>query len=108
MNKLSEKIKLFLQEDHDINEYRDFIRELSKDVEEIKTDLGLALFIETEVPFRYKEILDIEEEDLTQELFDYAIDYLHNNSDILFDYDRIDDNLMNLMELYKQEQKKED
>lgn len=53
----------------------------------------LRAFIKDEVPFRLEEILGVSAEDETQELVDDLIEDLDSHSDIMFNYDAIDDRL---------------
>lgn len=57
----------------------------------------LLSFIKDEVPFRLREILDVSEEQITPELIDMCVNYLHDNSDVMFNYDAIDDSLRTIV-----------
>ena len=52
---------------------------------------ALDVFIESEVPFRLEEILEI---DASEEIIQELIQEVKDNTDIMFDYDRFDDFLM--------------
>jgi len=60
-------------------------------------DHPLSLFIQQEVPFRLKEILEIPPEQLSEELIHNCVEFLDNNTDILLNYDRIDEALRSVL-----------
>lgn len=55
-------------------------------------------FIEQEVPFRLKEIFHIPDEALSQTAVNDCIFELYDNSDVMFDYDSLDDFLTSILE----------
>ena len=57
-------------------------------------------FIEDEVSFRLRDVLDIPEEEITPEIEKACVEYLKNNSDVLFNYDAIDDALRTIVDEY--------
>lgn len=61
----------------------------------------LMKFIEEEVPFRLTEIHDIEQP--SPDLIDEIVTALQNHTDILFDYDRIDDFISDKIEQFEAE-----
>lgn len=60
----------------------------------------LWCFIEEEVSFRLRDVLDIPEEEITPEIEKACVEYLKNNSDVLFNYDAIDDTLRTIVDEY--------
>ena len=54
-------------------------------------------FIEDEVPFRLREILDIPEEKITPELVSACVEYLKDHSEVMFNYDGIDETLQTIV-----------
>ncbi len=63
-------------------------------------DDALTSFIKQEVPHRLQEILDLPEEQVTDEIVAACVEALNNNSDILFNYDRIDDKLEEILKTF--------
>ncbi len=63
-------------------------------------DDPLTLFIKQEVPHRLQEILDLPEEQVTDEIVAACVEALNSNSDILFNYDRIDDKLEEILKTF--------
>lgn len=55
-------------------------------------------FIKQEVPFRLQEVIGIAPEKITTELVDSIVDALYDNSDIMFDYDKLDSWLIGQIE----------
>lgn len=55
-------------------------------------------YIKQEVPFRLKEIFNIPDEALSQTAVDDCIFELYDNSDVMFDYDSLDDFLTGILE----------
>ena len=62
--------------------------------------IRLYHFIEDEVSFRLRDVLDIPEEEITPEIEKACVEYLKNNSDVLFNYDAIDDALRTIVDEY--------
>lgn len=48
-------------------------------------------FIKDEVPFRLAETIGLSQERITEELVEQLVDNLYEHSDIMFNYDRIDE-----------------
>lgn len=55
-------------------------------------------YIKQEVPFRLKEIFNIPDEALSQTAVNDCIFGLYDNSDVMFDYDSLDDFLTGILE----------
>lgn len=60
----------------------------------------LWCFIEEEVSFRLRDVLDIPEEEITPAVEKACVEYLKDNSDVLFNYDAIDDALRTIVDEY--------
>jgi hypothetical protein len=58
----------------------------------------LLIFIEQEVPFRLREILNVPEKFLTAEVIETCVKKLYTSNDIMFAYDGIDEFLTNTLE----------
>lgn len=54
-------------------------------------------FIEDEVPFRLREILDVPEEKITPELVSTCVEHLKDHSEVMFNYDGIDETLQTIV-----------
>ena len=66
---------------------------------------ALTQFIRQEVPYRLTEILDIPSEQITGEAIQECVETLDNDTSILFDYDRIDKALLDVLKkhgIYKE------
>lgn len=59
---------------------------------------ALYEFLKEEVPFRLKDILDIPEEKMSENLIKSCVDTLYEDSDAVFDYDSIDSVLKDVCE----------
>ena len=79
---------------HDSKDKREFSYYFIKPVTETDAqEDGLISFLKQEVPYRLKEHIELPEELITPALVEACIEYLHNNSDLMFNYDDIDDAL---------------
>ena len=63
-----------------------------------KGDEPLLAFVKEEVPFRIREILGVDEEEISEELIAEIAAHLFENSDILFDYDAIDNEITDIFD----------
>lgn len=61
-------------------------------------DSALTQFIREEVPYRLSEIFELSDEQMTDELVQACVEALDNNTDTLFDYEKIDNKLREVME----------
>lgn len=57
-------------------------------------------FIKQEVPFRLENIFNIPSEKITPNIVDVCVWSLYDNSDVMFDYDSMDDHLRELLKEY--------
>jgi len=62
------------------------------------TESALTQFIREEVPCRLSEIFELSDEQMTDDLVQACVDALDNNTDTLFDYEKIDNKLREVME----------
>lgn len=60
----------------------------------------LREFIKQEVPFRLSEIFHIPDSELAPHIVDACIENLYDNSDVMFDYDSMDENLCGTLAEY--------
>lgn len=60
----------------------------------------LREFIKQEVPFRLSEIFHIPDSELAPHIVDACIEDLYDNSDVMFDYDSMDENLRGTLAEY--------
>jgi len=58
---------------------------------EISGKTSLRRYIDEEVPFRLVEVLGVAEKDVDEDVVSVCAEALENDSDIMFDYDAIDD-----------------
>ena len=56
--------------------------------------------IQQEVPFRLENIFNIPSEKITPNIVDVCVWSLYDNSDVMFDYDSMDDHLRELLKEY--------
>lgn len=61
---------------------------------------ALFAFIQQEVPFRLENIFNIPSEKITPNIVDVCVWSLYDNSDVMFDYDSMDDHLRELLKEY--------
>lgn len=64
-----------------------------------QADSGLRAFIQEEVPYRLKE-LDLDGVEITDKLVAECVKKLHESSDVMFDYDKMDDFLLDIVDKY--------
>lgn len=57
----------------------------------------LWCFIEEEVSFRLRDVLDIPEEEITPEVEKACVEYLKDHSEVMFNYDGIDETLQTIV-----------
>lgn len=63
-----------------------------------QADSGLLAFIQEEVPYRLNELdLDVE---ITDDLVAECVKKLHESSNVMFDYDKMDDFLLDIVDKY--------
>ena len=88
-----------------VSDFDRFVAEQDEALTEALSALEHPLwcFIEEEVSFRLRDILDIPEEEITPEVEEACVEYLKNNSDVLFNYDAIDDALRTIVDEYGRE-----
>ncbi len=60
-------------------------------------DSPLTQFVRQEVPCRLQEVFDCSEEQLTDEVLQACVEALSKDSETLFNYDRIDDKLAEIL-----------
>lgn len=65
----------------------------------------LLAFIKQEVPFRLKEVIGVPENECSNELIEACIDRLYSDNDIMFDYDKIDAELSEIYDEFKENEK---
>ena len=61
---------------------------------------ALTQFIREEVPCRLSEIFELSDEQMTDELVQACVDALDNDTDTLFDYEKIDNRLRDVLTLH--------
>ena len=61
---------------------------------------ALFAFIQQEVPFRLENIFNIPSEKITPNIVDVCVWSLYDNSDVMFDYDSMDDHLREVLKEY--------
>lgn len=61
---------------------------------------ALLAFIRQEVPFRLKNIFNIPEEKISPNIVDVCVWSLYDNSDVMFDYDSMDEHLREVLKEY--------
>lgn len=85
-----------------VSDFDRFVAEQDEALTEALSALEHPLwcFIEEEVSFRLIDVLDIPEEEITPEIEEACVKYLKNNSDVLFNYDAIDDALRTIVDEY--------
>jgi hypothetical protein len=88
-----------------VSDFDRFVAEQDEALTEALSALEHPLwcFIEEEVSFRLIDVLDIPEEEITPEIEEACVKYLKNNSDVLFNYDAIDDALRTIVDEYGRE-----
>lgn len=59
---------------------------------------ALLTFVREEVRFRLQEMLGVREHDITPELVEDLSDLLYDNADVMFNYDRLDEFLAELLD----------
>ena len=61
---------------------------------------ALLAFVRQEVPFRLENIFNIPSEKITPNIVDVCVWSLYDNSDVMFDYDSMDDHLREVLKEY--------